>query len=159
MEEKLFTEKIVENLKKEVNELNISLERCRKTDNFSMYKHLINGYGDVIRLIQDLDWKLMYSKYGKKLDNGTFINAISTWEQNGDGQVKNIKEFGRLDFDEMIYLKGDKIEFNDLIWQCICVDNEYAVFSEIKDDSLNMQNTIILGNENKINHVNYKRVN
>lgn len=155
-----FNEKVVENLKKEIENLNSSLENCRKSENFSMYKNLINGYRDVVRLIQDLDWRFRHSEYGFKLENSNFIDAISIWEQNGDIQIRNQKIFGRIDLDKIIFNKGDKILFENKRYQAICVDNEYAIFAEINDSkAIIMDNTIVFDNKNNIANIKYQRLN
>lgn len=82
-----FTEEVVKNLKLESRALSESLKKCREKDNFSMYKNLINAYKEVTRLIQDYDFRLMYSEY--KLENGK--RQIAIWEQNADGVVRNHK--------------------------------------------------------------------
>ncbi|AUN01639.1 hypothetical protein RSJ19_01290 (plasmid) [Clostridium botulinum] len=49
-----FNEKVVENLKNEVEYLNHSLARARESGNFSMYKNLINSYRETVMLINEL---------------------------------------------------------------------------------------------------------
>ncbi len=49
-----FNEKVVENLKNEVEYLNHSLAKAREDRNFSMYKNLINSYRETVMLINEL---------------------------------------------------------------------------------------------------------
>lgn len=85
-----FTEEVVKNLKLEVEELSKSLKKCREQENFSMYKNLINAYRDVVRLIQEYDYRLMYSEYHIGDENGN-SKQVAIWEQNDDGVVRNHK--------------------------------------------------------------------
>jgi len=138
MEDKLnFNEGVVETLKNEEKLLKEKMKIELNKGNYQMYKQLINAYSEIVTLIKKYDFQLMDSKYGKKLDNGTFIDCVCIWEQNDDIVCKNIKEFGRIDLENIIFNKGDKILFDGIKYMSICIDNESAVFAEIITTGIN----------------------
>jgi len=163
MEKELgFNESVVETLKNEEKLLRGKMKSELDKGNYQMYKSLIVAYSEIVNLIKKYDFQLMDSKYGKKLDNGTFIDCVSIWEQNDDIVCKNIKEYGRVDFDNIIFNKGDKILFDCKKYMAICIDNEYATFSEItEEDSLDFKKIIVLGNDAVHNYTycKYERIN
>jgi hypothetical protein len=161
MENKLsFNENVVETLKNEERLLSGKMKIELEKGNYQMYKQLINAYSDVVRLIKEYDFQLMDSKYGKKLDNGTFIDCVSIWEQNADVVCKNIKEFGRVDLDKIRFNKGDRILFEGKKYLSICIDNEYAVFAEVNDkEGVNYRKITVLPNDIERNGLNYERLN
>jgi len=162
MEKELnFNESVVETLKNEERLLRGKMKSELDKGNYQMYKQLINAYSDVVRLIKEYDFQLMDSKYGRKLDNGTFIDCISIWEQNSDTVCKNIKEFGRVDLDKILFNKGDKIIFENKKYMSICIDNEYAVFAEITElEGVNYRKIIVLPNGfESLNGIKFERLN
>ncbi|EKS4345237.1 hypothetical protein QB607_003241 [Clostridium botulinum] len=73
-----FNEKVVENLKNEIECLNYSLAKARQDGNFSMYKNLINSYRETVVLINELSGNNLKEKPSIIVKNGTITN------ENGD---------------------------------------------------------------------------
>lgn len=158
-----LNEEIVEFLREEEKDLRTKAKGRREALDMPMYKNLINAYEKVVELIKKYDWRLLWSKYGNKLPNGTFIDCISIWEQNGDDICRNHKMFGRVDLDKIVFNKGDKILFEGNKYFCICVDNEYATFAIINDDGGSDFSKIIVF-DNKIENqesirIRYEKLN
>ncbi|NFH40705.1 hypothetical protein [Clostridium sporogenes] len=78
-----FNEKVVENLKNEIECLNHSLTKARQDGNFSMYKNLINSYRETVMLINELSGNNLKVKSSViqtpekiilQVENGTITN-------------------------------------------------------------------------------------
>ena len=57
------------------------------------YRNLTKALAENIKLIEEYDWKLMYSEYTTTTTdaNGDTKKQISIWEQNSDGEIRNHK--------------------------------------------------------------------
>lgn len=89
-----FNEKVVENLKNEIECLNHSLVKARQDSNFSMYKNLINSYRETVMLINELSGNNLKVKHGMiqktekiilQVENGTITNEDGNIILNKDG--------------------------------------------------------------------------
>ena len=162
MEKELgFNENVVETLKNEERLLRGKMKSELDKGNYQMYKQLINAYGEIVTLIKKYDFQLMDSKYGKKLDNGTFIDCVSIWEQNDDTICRNHKIFGRVDLDNIVFNKGDKILCYGKNYVAICVDNNSAIFAEIVSEGINYKEINVLPNklDDHYDGIMYERLN
>lgn len=92
-----FSFEVVKNLKAEIKSLNGILKSKRESTDFGTYKNIINAYSEVLRLIDKYEWKQMCSVYKIPNANGSgeFVDMISIWEQNSEGQIRNCRVFER----------------------------------------------------------------
>lgn len=89
-----FYNDIVENLKKEARALNNKLEVIRnRTDreDFNTYISVLKSLRETLNLINEYDWKLMYSEYEVINDDNTKQKQVSIWYANHDKQIKDHK--------------------------------------------------------------------
>ena len=85
--------KLVERLKNDYEVmLNEKLPRVLdsiETKGDGTYRNLINSLGNMMKLIEEHDWQLRYSKYKTINDKGEEVCQVAVWEQNSDGEIKN----------------------------------------------------------------------
>ncbi|MFR2887408.1 MAG: hypothetical protein ACLTDM_04305 [Clostridium butyricum] len=73
-----------ENLKKKIN-------KALEEDNIGTYKNLIQAFENVVKMIENMEWKKEYSVYTSSFD-GKEEKCVSIWEQKGQ-EVRNSRAF------------------------------------------------------------------
>lgn len=73
-----------ENLKKKIN-------KALEEDNIGTYKNLIQAFENVVKMIENMEWKKEYSVYTSSFD-GKEEKCVSIWEQKGQ-EVRNNRAF------------------------------------------------------------------
>ncbi|HID0768190.1 TPA: hypothetical protein ACXDAZ_002720 [Clostridium botulinum] len=124
----VFNEKVVKNLKNEVECLNYSLAKAREDGNFSMYKNLINSYRETLMLINELS--------GNSISKSSIIQTPEKIVlQVGNGKITNENND--------ILIEGNRINIKNEI--------DY-----LKSDEYKTRCAIEKEIENKINYTKYK---
>ena len=105
-----FYENIIKNLKNEAEKLNSKLEKIRDNYDMNLYIATLKSLKEILNLIKEYDWKLMYSEYGIPDDDGIEIKKqVSVWEQDHSNNIRNHKVWD-IKIDNMINIEGfDKL--------------------------------------------------
>lgn len=94
---KSIKEKMVDKLKKDCEilldyKIPDALKNIKDEKGVGTYRNLTKALADNIKLIEEYDWKLMWSKYTTVI-NGKEVKQVAIWEQNGDGDIRNHEVF------------------------------------------------------------------
>lgn len=90
-EESNFYEGIIKQLKVEAKKLSDKLTIAINQTDMQLYLGTVKSLKETLSLIEKYDWKLTYSEYETKDDNGNIIQQVSVWEINHDNQIRNHK--------------------------------------------------------------------
>ena len=88
-----YKQELVKRLKEDCevlmkNKIPKALENISDDKGVNTYRNLTKALAENIKVIDEYDWKLMYSEYstGKKAKK-----QVAVWEQNNDGEIRNHK--------------------------------------------------------------------
>lgn len=93
-----YFESIIRSLKEDAGKINEGLESNLKRGDINTYISMMKALRTTLELIDEYDWQEYHSVYASKSpDSDKWIDMISVWEQNNQGNIRNHERYKLFD--------------------------------------------------------------
>lgn len=92
-----FKDEIIAKLKENAKTLSKQIESKINSGDIGTVKNLTQALGNTLKIIEEYEYKLMFSKYSTTDEKGRKENRVSVWEQNAEGDIRNHQSFRVVD--------------------------------------------------------------